>query len=287
MDCCFYVIEWALDLCRKFALSKRPGPLLSFLFILPFCNSEAEVCRSTKYSQLVLDVEIMRNAEAFLAETSKKYRITINESYRTSAEQAARRKQAREGKGNPVATGVSRHEVGFAFDLNGLKDLSFNDWNNLLKAGEKYGFYYLLGDFEEPGNRLDWPHFSADPVDFGKTLTEALIENRVEPKSVADCPWKSAKLQEDLDNRFIVIHNVHVQRERQHSRDVVYLQAFLQNNGTTAVSVVEVRCEIRDSLGEPQAVRFGHPVGLRAPPLLPGEIRENSISSRAHFSSRR
>src|ERR1700730_6099101 len=128
------------------------------------------VCRSTKYPTLVLDTNVMRNAEGFIAEIPEKYHVTINSSFRSYGDQELlyERWLARGKTGIPAAKpGTSRHEAGFAFDLNRLQGLTFNQWNGVLNAGARYGFAYLLGDFPGEGTqKFDWPHFQANPLDY-------------------------------------------------------------------------------------------------------------------------
>jgi len=149
-----------------------------------------ELCNSRKYPGLILDQSIIADAESFLDEVLQKYRLSINNSYRSTREQQALYDDYRAGKSqNPAAPpGTSRHESGFAFDLNGLRALSFNDWNNLLNTAEKYGFEYLLGDWEGH-QKFDWPHFQADPRRYGMEPQDAINRNGVMDRTfVPTCP---------------------------------------------------------------------------------------------------
>lgn len=168
------------------------GILAATLASIPLSGLRAQVCESTKYPKLILDKDIMPDAEAFLDEALSRYHLTINNSFRSNQEQRKLYSTwIADGKrGNPVAEpGKSRHESGFAMDLNGLQKLTFNDWNNLLNTAERHGFNYLLGDFSGEGNqRFDWPHFEADPTRFGKTLQEAIDRNGlVDVTKIAKC----------------------------------------------------------------------------------------------------
>jgi hypothetical protein len=151
--------------------------------------SDAAVCRSTRYPGLALDERIMGAAEAFLDEVILVYRLALSSSFRTFDEQERlyRRWLDRGRDGNPVAKpGTSRHESGFAIDLHRLQELTFNQWNNVLNAGEKHGFEYILGDWEGRV-KLDWPHFESDPRRFGLTLQEAIAGNRAPRGGIPGC----------------------------------------------------------------------------------------------------
>ena len=157
-------------------------------------SAGAGVCQSVKYPGLVLDERVVHNGEAFLDEVNrdyKVYQVTLNNSFRTYEEQERLYQQwfARGKRGNPVAKpGSSRHESGFAMDLNGLQELTFNQWNSLLNIGEKHGLRYILGDWEGQ-TKLDWPHFEANPESFGLTLEVAIRENRVRRETIPLC-WQ-------------------------------------------------------------------------------------------------
>ena len=176
--------------------SHRQWLISCFAVLLSSLDCSAKVCRSNKYPQLVLDELIMQDAESFLDEVLDQYHLSINNSFRSRGEQEVLyKKWVRRGKkGNPVAKpGTSRHESGFAFDLNGLQPLTFIHWNRLLNAGEKHGFCYILGDWEGK-TKLDWPHFEADPRRFGKTLEQALQENSGTPRAaISSCDSPSVR----------------------------------------------------------------------------------------------
>jgi len=249
---------------------------LALVLLLVMSNrGSGSVCRSTKYPTLVLDVNVVRNAEAFIAEISEKYQVTINNSFRSFQEQKQLydRWLARGKMGNPAAKpGASRHEAGFAFDLNRLQGLTFIQWNRVLNAGQRYGFEYLLGDFPGEGTqKFDWPHFQANPIDYGLSLSQALSENRVRSETIQECVWKA-----DLPNESkaylsrLVITNLRFSAATWRGQKLTYLDASMTNSGDRSVSRVELRAELCDTLGELLQVRLLHPAGLYKEPLKPG-----------------
>jgi D-alanyl-D-alanine carboxypeptidase-like protein len=247
--------------------------LLTALLLIPSA-ARGEVCRSRKYPELVLDVEVVRNAEAFLDEARTNYAVAISSSFRSYDKQAElyRAWLARGGKGNPAAKpGRSRHEAGFAFDLNRLADLTFIHWDRLLSAGERFGFEYLLGDFPGEGTqKFDWPHFQADPRDYGLTLSQALAKNKVPPQPIGDCVWRpdlSVAAQDYL--RQITVGNAKLSRAQGTGRKPTYLDATITNHGTQIIRELELRVELHDSLGGILQVRFLHPPGLNRRTLKP------------------
>jgi len=256
-------IARALGLLVLAALAARPAA--------------AGVCRSANFRNLVLDVEVMPNAEAFLTDIVAKHRLSIGSSFRD----VSRQKQlydawiARGQTGNPAAKpGTSRHEAGFAFDINGLQPLIFNDWNNILNRGEKYGFTYLIGDFPGEGNqKFDWPHFQADPLDYGSTFQQRLNANRADPAAVPRCAATAAMSDEESAYRsHLAVENVRVSNPHAKGQPLVYVDATIVNRGPLDVPEVELRLELDDSLDAPEAIRIVRPV-TAANPLKAGETR--------------
>ena len=73
---------------------------------------------------------------------------------------------------NATAKGLSRHQGGFAIDLNGVSTLNKKQLKNLNKIAAKYGFSPIKNQSK------DLPHFSSDPKKHGyKNLSEAVKEN--------------------------------------------------------------------------------------------------------------
>lgn len=109
--------------------------------------------------------------------------LQFNSMYRTYEEQDALFKAwlARGKTGNPVADpGTSRHESGFAFDINGVTVGRTTDANgNYVKSAlgelivpifERFGFVWKGDALKDP------PHFEADPLQHGFASRGAAIE---------------------------------------------------------------------------------------------------------------
>lgn len=249
---------------------------MACVFVCVAAEGRAEVCESRKYPGLVMDTETMRNAEAFLDEVLSKYALSINNSFRSYGEQEQlyRAWVANGRKGNPAARpGMSRHESGFALDLNGLQGLTFNEWNNVLNAGERYGFEYILGDWPGEGSReFDWPHFESDPRSYGKTLAQAIALNRIDRQSIGPCPWKTELSAEEK----AYFGQIIVTEARLHAASNGTSTEFagqLTNHGSGIVCQVELRLEFRDALDDVNLVRILHPVSLLTTSLKSGGTR--------------
>jgi hypothetical protein len=73
---------------------------------------------------------------------------------------------------NTKAKGLSRHQGGFAIDINGLSKLNKKDLKKVDKIMKEYGI--------KPLNKRakDYPHFSSNPKSYGyKSLKDAVDEN--------------------------------------------------------------------------------------------------------------
>ena len=223
----------------------------------PTQRLEAELCRSSRYPKLILDSRLILNAEALIDE-SRGLGLRLNNSYRSSDEQEALYKAwiNRGRTGNPVARpGLSRHEFGFALDLNGLQPLTFHQWNGLLNTGEKYGFTYILGDFPDEGNRnLDWPHFEADPRDYGITPARALRDNRRHRDSVRVCMWAGGATRVDSATLESGI-NVSASIDSAHPR-ITRLTGEVSSELPESLSSVVVRVEVANAYSGVTCVRF-------------------------------
>ncbi len=225
--------------------------------------ARAEVCRSAKYPTLIMDTRIIRNAEAFLDEAGQKNKVYVNNSFRSYEEQTELHRQwiARGKKGNPAARpGRSRHEAGFALDLNRLQELTFIQWHHLLNTGENYGFEYLLGDWPGEGTqKFDWPHFQASPVEYGVTFSEVFTENRVKRNSVKRCPWLP-KVPNSVSEYVgqVLVTNFRLRPVISHGKRLAYVDARITNVGHRSIVGVELRAELYDSVSERTYIRFLH-----------------------------
>jgi len=131
-----------------------------------------ELIKVTRGDMSVLvDKKIAGRVNGFLKEIEEgKIPVTINNSFRTMAEQQDLYDK-RDENSNPVAKpGTSRHESGFAIDLNGVSTLTDRQKKDLNTAAEDNGFSPLDGD---P------PHFESDPIEAGyKNRKAAIDENQ-------------------------------------------------------------------------------------------------------------
>jgi len=218
----------------------------------------------------------MRNAEAFLDQVSQLYAVSINNSFRSRREQQELYDRWIAGgrKGNPVAKpGKSRHEKGFAFDLNRLQMLTFNEWNNVLNLGEQFGFEYLLGDFPGEGSqKFDWPHFQANPAEYDLTADKVSLDQGGD-ESIKDCPWKaelSTEEKQHLEN--LEVTNPHFSVGK-HGQTLTYIQVKVANRSNRSATKLELRAELYDSLGKILLVRMLHPTELQARYLESAEER--------------
>ena len=73
---------------------------------------------------------------------------------------------------NAKAKGLSRHNAGFAIDLNGVLKLSKADLKKLKKIAKKYGLTPLNTQSHDP------PYYRADYAKYFKTLKAAVDENK-------------------------------------------------------------------------------------------------------------
>jgi uncharacterized protein RhaS with RHS repeats len=124
---------------------------------------------------VIVDKKIASNVNNFLkAIQDAKLPVSINNSFRTTDEQQKLYDNSKDNS-NPVAKpGTSRHESGFAIDLNGVGNLTKEQKETLNKAAKDNNFSPLDGD---P------PHFEADPTDAGyKDRKSAIDENQKDYK---------------------------------------------------------------------------------------------------------
>ena len=116
--------------------------------------------------------------------------VTVNLAFRTTSEQTVLYNN-RFNNPNPVASpGTSRHESGFAIDLNGISKLSASDNALVNKIASKYGLSPIAND---P------PHFQANPVDYGySSKSDAIQANQFDYQlhaatDFASLPYGAAK----------------------------------------------------------------------------------------------
>jgi D-alanyl-D-alanine carboxypeptidase len=262
-----------LKLTRRFRVA-----IVVLIAFLNCCSAAGTICRSTKYPDLVLDVHIARNAESFLDQVRDSYSVVINNSYRSHQEQQALYEKWIAGgrKGNPVAKpGKSRHEIGFAFDLNRLQTLTFNQWNYVLNLGEQFGFEYLLGDWPGEGTqKFDWPHFQADPAEYDLRMDHKVAEDGSSGELIKNCPWK-AELSADEKSYLgeLVATNPHFSKIKGRRPTLSYIDVSVANRGIRSIKNLELRAELYDSMKKILRVRLLHPMELDEEKLEPGVER--------------
>ncbi|NIP27337.1 MAG: hypothetical protein GWO38_26870 [Phycisphaerae bacterium] len=112
------------------------------------------------------DTKVADKMGDFAAAAYKMFGVTVNNTFRI--EDSSQIKTT-----NTRAKGLSRHQGGFAIDLNSVGRLTPKQLEKLNALAAKHGFYPL----DDQGS--DLPHFSADPTDHGyKSLKEAVDVNR-------------------------------------------------------------------------------------------------------------
>ena len=99
---------------------------------------------------------------------------------------------------NTKASGLSRHQGGFAVDFNGVKNLSEKELQLLNKIAEKYGFAPLVDQLK------DLPHFDTDPSNYGyRNLKEAVNENKLHYDDIVGGKSKPIEFNQDKYKKFI------------------------------------------------------------------------------------
>ena len=114
-----------------------------------------------------MDTKVADKAVSFVSEARKKFsKLSVNNSFRLESSSTIKTK-------NTTAKGLSRHQGGFAIDINGVSKLSDKELKELNKIAKKHGFAPLKNQ------KKDLPHFSANPTDHGyKSLKAAMDENK-------------------------------------------------------------------------------------------------------------
>lgn len=105
---------------------------------------------------------------------------TFNYVFRTTEQQTGLWNN-RHNNSNPVARpGTSRHESGFAFDIN-ISRLPGVQQQQLIDIANQNGFFRL------PSGK-DPPHFEADPITHGyKDRISAIKENQADKGTLCEC----------------------------------------------------------------------------------------------------
>nr|WP_275672469.1 RHS repeat-associated core domain-containing protein [Thermomonas alba] len=129
----------------------------------------------------LIDQKIAGNLANFVSEMQAAgINTTFNYVFRTTEEQT-KLWNDRHNNSNPVARpGTSRHESGFAFDIN-ISRLPVSQQQQLINIANKNGFFRLP-------NGKDPPHFEADPIKHGyKDRISAIKENQADKGTSCVC----------------------------------------------------------------------------------------------------
>jgi RHS repeat-associated protein len=131
--------------------------------------------------KIMVDQHIAKQTYAFAWAMYERYGVTVNESYRTRAQQQHLwdEKQKGHNRNKVAAPGTSNHEGGFALDFSGLikKHADGGDYTSaekeILKGyaafAAQYGFGYIGGG--------DPPHFMVNPLLFYNEKHDDIKEN--------------------------------------------------------------------------------------------------------------
>lgn len=112
------------------------------------------------------DTKVAKGMEKFANAAYKKYGVTVNNTFRLEDSSKIKTKNTR-------AKGLSRHQGGFAIDLNGVGRLSAEQLKGLNALAAENGLAPLANQAK------DLPHFDADPTKHGyKSLKDAVDVNK-------------------------------------------------------------------------------------------------------------
>ncbi len=131
--------------------------------MLPGLNSSDS---NLKTREFLVDKTIASNVQGFATEAIAKFpQLSVNNTLRTRSSSSITTT-------NTKASGLSRHNAGFAVDLNGTATLSKSELGELRSIASSNGLGTAINA------DADKPHFSADPTSNGYTsLSEAVKEN--------------------------------------------------------------------------------------------------------------
>ena len=120
-----------------------------------------------KNRSFLVDESIAQNVVGFVNAAQKQFKqLTVNNIFRAVSSSKIK-------TGNTKAKKLSRHQAGFAIDLNGVKSLNKKQLNTLNKIAGQFGFKALQNQSSDP------PHFSINPTSKGfKSLKAGVTENK-------------------------------------------------------------------------------------------------------------
>jgi hypothetical protein len=132
-----------------------------------------------------LDQSIANNVVSFVNQARQRFgQLSVNNTFRTQSSSSI-------NTSNTKASGLSRHQAGFAIDLNGVRTLSDSQLIELNAIAADHGLAPLRNQSQ------DLPHFSADPTMHGySSLAEAVNINRNHYETIIQAPAFEATLTE-------------------------------------------------------------------------------------------
>ena len=119
-----------------------------------------------KNRNYLVDERIAENVVGFVNKAQERFSgLTVNNIFRAVPSSSIK-------TGNTTAKKLSRHQAGFAIDLNGVKSLSKSELKELNAIASEFGFNPLRNQASDP------PHFSINPTTEGYgSLKEGVDEN--------------------------------------------------------------------------------------------------------------
>jgi RHS repeat-associated protein len=135
-------------------------------------STEDPVLKNREY---YLDSKIAENVTGFVREARSRFNyLSVNNTFRDGPSTQINTKYTK-------AKGLSRHNAGFAIDLNGVLSLSSKDQKILNKIAAINGLFPNSNQKEGP------VHYSSNPTDFGyNSLDQAVNENLQDYKQLSN-----------------------------------------------------------------------------------------------------
>lgn len=114
----------------------------------------------------LIDKKIATNATSFATQARNAFpNLSVNNAFRIKSSQDINTTNTK--------SKTSRHQGGFALDLNGVGNLTKEQRTQLDKIAANHGFGPAIN------REKDLPHYSSDPKEYGyKSLNDAISENR-------------------------------------------------------------------------------------------------------------
>ncbi len=139
------------------------GDSLKPVTMVGLTSQDTELKQRTYY----VDSKIADNVVGFVSKARSRFStLSVNNTFRLGPSSSLNTKYTK-------AKDLSRHQGGFAIDMNGVSRLSDDDRSVLNEIAAEFGLYPLKNQGSDP------PHFSANPTDYGYTdLGDAVDENK-------------------------------------------------------------------------------------------------------------